>query len=132
MFFCSLDNNNSKLKKWEKYSYAHLVILSLKMTTRLQAFSKTEFWWLQVGLAWRGYLGWSGVNFTNMLMHSFYGSRSQKCKEESSHKLKKVDQLVELLYLSRFALYAVLSSLMKLTPETLIGMLFIRHTQIWT
>ena len=40
--------------------------------------------------------------------------KAQKDSEVIS--TKKVDQLIVLLYLSRFALYAVRSSLMKLTP----------------
>ena len=58
-----------------------------------------------------------GVNFTNVLMQSFYASRIQNCKKESQVvSRKKVDQLVELLYFGGFALYAVHSSLIKLTP----------------
>ena len=37
-------------------------------------------------------------------------------KRQPSHHKKKIDRLVVLLYFSRFALYAVRSSLMKLTP----------------
>ena len=58
----------------------------------------------------------SGVNFINMLMRSFYDHRSQKRKKTvKSSVAQKDDQLVVLLYFSGFALYAVRSSLIKLT-----------------
>ena len=58
-----------------------------------------------------------GFNFINMPTHSFYRLRSQKCKKTVKSSVdKKVDWLVVLHYFSRFALYAVRSCLMKLTP----------------
>ena len=58
-----------------------------------------------------------GFNFVSMLRPSFYMLYIPTTKKrQSSHHKKKIDRLVALLYFSRFALYAVRSSLMKLTP----------------
>ena len=57
-----------------------------------------------------------GVNFINMHTCSFYKRRSKKHKKTFKSSVeKKVDQLVVLLYFSGFELYAMLSSLIKLT-----------------
>ena len=61
----------------------------------------------------------SGVNFINMLTKI---PKAQKDSQVISRK--KVDQLVELLYFSGFAIYAVRSSLMKLPNQNVCHEMF--------